>query len=98
MLSFSINKSIILLLIIWIHVSLLDLFYVSHSGPVFLWEKNSQTMVFIVHALIAFLTLFTYLIVSKMRMEYKSGRFVIQESVWMISSVCLVVLIGIMMI
>jgi hypothetical protein len=80
------------------HVSLLDLFYVSHSGPVFLWEKNSQTMVFIVHALIAFLTLFTYLLVSKIRVEYQSGRYVIQDKVWLICSVGLVFLIGIMMI
>jgi len=55
------KKSAVLFLVIWLHITLLDLFYVNHNGVVFLWQENSELKTLLIHLLIATLTTFFYL-------------------------------------
>jgi hypothetical protein len=55
------KKSAVLFLVIWLHITLLDLFYVNQNGIVFLWQENSELKPVLVHLLIATLTVLFYL-------------------------------------
>lgn len=56
-------------IIIWLHISVLDLFYITYSGPVFLWQENAQLLTLVVHFLIALITTGLYKIISKARIN-----------------------------
>jgi len=49
---------------VWAHVTILDLCFVTYSGPVFLWQKSLQPYTLFVHLTIACLTLFFYFILK----------------------------------
>jgi len=51
--------------IIWLHISTLDLFYITYNGPVFLWQENAQFITLLVHVIIAALTTCCYWLVKK---------------------------------
>jgi hypothetical protein len=59
------KKSKILFLVIWLHITLLDLFYINHNGFVFLWQENREFKTLFTHLLIATLTVIFYLLVNK---------------------------------
>ncbi|HBY85832.1 MAG TPA: hypothetical protein DEO86_08160 [Colwellia sp.] len=48
----------------WAHVTILDLCYVTYSGPVFLWQKSLQPFTLFIHLTIACLTLFFYFLLK----------------------------------
>lgn len=56
-------------IIIWLHISVLDLFYITYRGPVFLWQENAQLLTLVVHFLIALTTTGLYKIISKARIN-----------------------------
>jgi len=60
-------KMTLLFLLLWLHVSLLNLFYVNYRGPVFLWEENSQLLTIQVHCLIALTSTGFFLAITKLR-------------------------------
>lgn len=55
----------LLFVIIWLHISALDLFYVTYRGPVFLWQENVQLQTLVAHVLIALATIGLYCFISK---------------------------------
>jgi len=55
----------LLFVAIWLHISALDLFYVTYSGPVFLWQENAQPITLVVHFLIALATVGLYWLMSR---------------------------------
>tara|TARA_R110001583_G_scaffold47292_12_gene148215 strand:- start:2107 stop:2415 length:309 start_codon:yes stop_codon:yes gene_type:complete len=55
----------LLFLIIWLHITALDLFYISYRGPVFLWKENAQFLTLLVHLVIALATVGLYWLLSK---------------------------------
>ncbi|PCI52773.1 MAG: hypothetical protein COB45_11790 [Gammaproteobacteria bacterium] len=59
----------LLFVIIWLHVSVLDLFYITYNGPVFLWHDNAQLLTLVVHFLIALATTALYKIMFKARVN-----------------------------
>ncbi|MGL1958614.1 MAG: hypothetical protein OCD00_15005 [Colwellia sp.] len=75
--------------IIWLHISILDLFYVTYRGPVFLWQKNAELLTLVVHFGIALATLAFYLLLKKISGEYQLGKFKISNKVWLLCSICL---------
>lgn len=87
-------KITLLFLLLWAHVSLLNLFYVSYSGPVFLWQENSEPITIQVHFLIALLTTGFYLLVSKLRQVNKEKKAIITDRIWLACSLFLVFSIG----
>jgi len=54
-------------IIIWLHVSILDLFFITYKGPVFLWQENSEFITLAVHFLIALTTTGLYKLLFKVR-------------------------------
>jgi hypothetical protein len=56
---------------IWLHVTLLDLFYITSHGIVFLWHDNAQIKTLLTHAFIAFLSLGFYLLVRGICQGYQ---------------------------
>ena len=67
-------KITLLFLALWAHVSLLNLIYVNYSGPVFLWEKNTELLTIFVHILIAGISTGFYIVVSKIRALIKINK------------------------
>lgn len=47
------------------HISVLDLFYVTYRGPVFMWHENGQWLTVFVHFSIALSTAGLYWVVNK---------------------------------
>ena len=80
--------------IIWLHVSVLNLFYVNHQGPVFLWEENMGPRTLAVHFIIALITTATFLIGQKVHQHYRAGGYSIRESILIFASCCMVLSIG----
>ena len=63
------HQSTLLLVIIWLHVSALDLFYITYSGPVFLWQDNTKLLTLGVHFSIALATTGLYKVISPARVN-----------------------------
>lgn len=61
------HKFKLFFIIIWLHVSILDLFYITYNGPVFLWQENSQLLTLMVHVFIALISTGLYKALSKVR-------------------------------
>ena len=57
----------LLFVAIWLHISILDLFYITYNGPVFLWQENSQLLTLVVHFSIALATTGLAKIISSVR-------------------------------
>jgi hypothetical protein len=57
------------LVVIWLHITLLDLFYITPRGIVFLWHDNGQLKTLATHAFIALLTFSFYLLVNKLPLK-----------------------------
>jgi hypothetical protein len=59
-------KITLLFFILWAHVSLLNLFYVNYSGPIFLWQENSALRTIQTHFLIALITTVFFVAITKL--------------------------------
>lgn len=92
--AFSKNKTILLFFIIFFHNSLLDLFFINHTGIVFLWQKNSQLNTILTHLLITFLVVTFFLLFEKLSNSYRNRTFKVGEKTWAICSVVLILVIG----
>lgn len=66
----------LLFVAIWLHISVLDLFFITYNGPVFLWQENSQLLTLAVHFSIALATSILFKIITKIRTKKlkKSGE------------------------
>jgi len=83
-----------LFITLFVHISLLDLFFVTYNGPVFLWDKNSEMLTILTHFTIALCSVLFYLLISKLRGQYQAGQFKIGEKIWIMCSLFLVLSIG----
>lgn len=57
----------LLFVVIWLHISVLDLFFVTYSGPVFLWQDNTKVLTLAVHFIIALAVTALYQLISFIR-------------------------------
>ncbi|OUR60171.1 hypothetical protein A9Q74_14360 [Colwellia sp. 39_35_sub15_T18] len=62
----------LMFVLVWLHISLLDLFYLTYRGPVFLWHDNAQLLTITVHFSIALMTVIFYWLISKLLSKYLS--------------------------
>lgn len=83
-------KMVLLFFVLWAHVSLLNLFFVNYSGPVFLWEQNAQFLTIKTHFFIALLTTLFFLIVTKVRLSNQTKKVKISDEIWLLCSVLLI--------
>lgn len=91
------KKTFFLFLIIWLHVSLLDLFFVNYSGPVFLWKENTELKTLAVHFSIALITTFSFMLAEKMHQLYQQGALFIREPLLIACSIGMLAAIGLLL-
>jgi len=87
-------KYLLVFVIIWLHMTLLDLFYVTPNGPIFLFEENSQPLTLLVHFIVAVSSLFSFYVASKVRQRYIQGKMEVREPILITSSVLMTACIG----
>lgn len=92
------SKTFYLFIVLLLHVSLLDLFFVTHGGPVFLFDKNSEIKTIVTHLLIVLASVGFYVLLTKFRAYYSDPLFKISEITWVIWSVILILSIGFVLI
>lgn len=56
------HQAKLLFMVVWLHVSILDFFYVTYSGPTFFWQESVQLTTLAIHLSVALLTLGFYFI------------------------------------
>jgi len=88
------NKPLLLFIILWLHISLLDLFFMTYSGPVFLWTENLRLETVFVHSLIALCGVALYILLTKAKQEYIAGNLNIGDKTWLLCSLMLILSIG----
>jgi len=59
------NQLKLLFVVIWLHISLLDLVFFTYRGSVFLWQENIQPITLFVHFSIALATTTVYWLINK---------------------------------
>ena len=60
-------KALLFVLVIWGHITLLDLMFIGHRGLVILWQENSSYQTIFTHLLIVSLTFMLYLLLQKIQ-------------------------------
>ncbi|MFT5757990.1 MAG: hypothetical protein ACI9LM_002727 [Alteromonadaceae bacterium] len=92
------KKTLLLFIIIFVHVSILDLFFVTLNGAVFLWEENSQLLTIATHLTIAVMVTLLYVAISMFRIKYQQGISQNWDKVWWLSSLLMFAIIAIILI
>ena len=59
------HQTKLLFLVIWAHVTILNLFYVTYTGPIFFWQQSLQIKTLIIHVMVACLTLLCYVFLTR---------------------------------
>jgi len=92
------NKTVHLFLVLWVHISLLNLFFVNHRGAVFLWQENSELNTLITHFVIALSAVFFYMMVSKLRVLFSNKKFALGNNLFILGSLAMMALIGLLLV
>lgn len=61
------NKTTQLFLVLWLHISLLNLFFVNKGGVVFLWKQNGELNTLLTHFFTALIATIAYMIITRIR-------------------------------
>ena len=64
----------LLFIVVWAHVTILNLFYVNYAGPVFLWEKSIQAHTLFIHLTVALLTLAFYFLLIHVSTRFQINK------------------------
>ncbi len=88
------QKAFFVFLVIFMHVTLLDLFFVNYNGPVFLWQESLHWLTIATHILIAGLSAIIFQLLLILRRDYQYGKFVLSEKVLIGCSLCVLLSIG----
>lgn len=81
-------------LLLWLHVTVLDLFYVTTSKVVFLWQENFAPLTLLVHFATALVAALFYIGVTKFRAYNAAKNSSSGDKFWLVSSLILAALIG----
>jgi hypothetical protein len=92
------KKTLFLFIVILVHVSLLDLFFVTFNGIVFLWEENSRFLTIATHLSIAVTVTLLYQVISTLRVKYQQGMLQMGEKMWWLSSLLMLTIIVIVLV
>jgi hypothetical protein len=88
------NKTTQLFFVLWLHISLLNLFFVNKGGFVFLWKQNGELNTLLTHFCTALIATLFYLAVTKIRVGLREKKFSMGNNVFVFGSVIIVILIG----
>ena len=67
------NKSVLLFIVLFIHITFLDLFNGNGYELFVLWEKSIELLTIITHLVIAVLSVLFYLLIGKLRAKSPEG-------------------------
>lgn len=68
------HQAKLLFVVVWAHVTILDLCYVTYSGPTFFWQESLQAYTLFIHLSVSFLTLIFYFMSIKIITRCRSSR------------------------
>lgn len=88
------NKSVQLFFVLWLHISLLNLFFVNYQGVVFLWQENSEINTLITHFISALSAALFYIAVTKIRTHLSENKISADNNLFTYGSVIILVLIA----
>ena len=88
------NKATQLFFVLWLHISLLNLFFVNKRGIVFLWQQNSEINTLLIHFITALIAALIYIAVTKIRIGLAEKKLTMGNNVFVVGSVVMVLLIG----
>ena len=80
-------------IILFAHITLLDLFFITLNGPVFLIKENLRIETITVHFVIALAAIIVCFLLALLRGAYKKGKLQLRNNLLMVSSSLLVFLI-----
>jgi hypothetical protein len=88
------NKATQLFFVLWLHISLLNLFFVNKRGIVFLWQQNSELNTLLTHFITALIAALIYIAVTKIRIGLAEKKLTMGNHFFVVGSVVMVLLIG----
>ncbi|MBA6337898.1 hypothetical protein H4J57_11885 [Colwellia sp. BRX8-7] len=88
------NKATQLFFVLWLHISLLNLFFVNKRGIVFLWQQNSEINTLLIHFITALIAALIYIAVTKIRIGLAEKKLTMGNHFFVVGSVVMVLLIG----
>jgi hypothetical protein len=88
------NKATQLFFVLWLHISLLNLFFVNKRGIVFLWQQNSELNTLLIHFITALIAALIYIAVTKIRIGLAEKKLTMGNHFFVVGSVVMVLLIG----
>ena len=68
------HQAKLLFLVVWGHVTILDLCYVTYSGPIFFWQENLQPFTLFIHLTVASLTLAFYYLLINISTRFRKNK------------------------
>lgn len=89
------NAAIFFALIL-VHVSVLDFFFVTHAGPVFLWDRASEPTTIFTHITIALISTLVFVVSDLMHARYKAGAYRVREPILMFASAVMLIAISLL--
>jgi lysylphosphatidylglycerol synthetase-like protein (DUF2156 family) len=91
------NKTTQLFFVLWLHISILNLFFVNKRGAVFLWKENSELNTFVTHFVVALVAVFFYTAVAKIRVHYSQKKVSLGNNLFVFGSVIMLAMIGLLL-
>ncbi|AAZ26504.1 hypothetical protein CPS_0905 [Colwellia psychrerythraea 34H] len=68
------HQAKLLFLVVWGHVTILDLCYVTYAGPIFFWQENLQLFTLFIHLIVASLTLAFYFLLINISTRFRINK------------------------
>ena len=68
------HQAKLLFIVVWAHVTILDLCYVTYSGPIFFWQDSLQLFTIITHLTVASLTLAFYFMLIHLITRFRASN------------------------
>jgi len=87
------NKTTQLFFVLWLHISLLNLFFVNKGGFVFLWKQNGELNTLLTHFCTAFIATLFYMAITRIRIGLAGKKVSLGNNVFVFGSVVMVGLI-----
>jgi hypothetical protein len=88
------NKTTQLFFVLWLHISLLNLFFVTKGGFVFLWKQNGELNTLLTHFITALVAALFYFAITKIRIGLSEKKINFNNNIFVIGSLIMLALIG----
>lgn len=80
--------------VIFVHITVLNLFYVNENGITFFWQQAIQLNTIVTHLLAAGVSLLVYACAEQLVACHRKGQMAIREPVLILCSISMVLSIG----